>query len=324
MGLQKKTYMGQEKGIRILSPVDRFIEAEALIEAGATELYGGLFPTWFSKYPYFLAPNQRTFKEAQMDERELQKVIKLCDDFKVPFYLTINNLYFTKEQIPLIVEVAKTAEDMGVKGLIMGSLPLILHVKDGGVNLPIHLSTMAVALNHYTIAFFANLGLRRFTLPRSLLIGEIKELISHNPTFEYDAFILIGKCPNVEGFCSFLHTNPQKIWPCEQCYQISCVGEGEKALKVQSHWQGFPRSKGCGICAIPDLLAAGVRGLKIVGRGSPMTFKVENVKMIKEAIEIHNESRSKEEAITRLKSLYKGRFGKDCTPFVCYFPECGF
>ncbi len=324
MGLQKKTYMGQKK-MRILSPVDRFIEAESLIEAGATELYGGMFPGWFSKYPYFLSPNQRTFKEAQMDEVEFAKVVELCKARKVPIYLTINNMYFTDEQVPLIVRLAKEAESMGVDALIMGSLPLILNVREGGVRLPVHLSTMAVAVNHWTVSFFSEFGIKRFTLPRSLLLSEIKEIISHNPNFEYDAFILIGKCPNVEGFCSFLHTNPKRVWPCEQCYDLWTEGDAKddaaKMIEVQKGWQGFPRGHGCGICAIPELIESGISGLKIVGRGGSMSFKVENVKLVKEAIKIHNEKSTKKETVRILKQLYKKRFGHDCSPYACYFPE---
>lgn len=320
--------MGQKKSISILSPIDKLIEVEPLIEAGATELYSGIFPSWFSKYSYFLSPNQRTFKEAQMNERDFSKVAKLCQNYKVPLYLTINNLYFTEEQLPLIVEMAKVSEDMGINGIIMGSLPLILNIIDAGVNVPIHLSTMAVALNHYTISFFAELGIKRFTLPRSLLINEIKSMISHNPYFEYDAFILVGKCPNVEGYCSFLHTNPEKIWPCEQYYNLTLESNSKllecNLINIQSGWQGFPRSKGCGICAIPDLIDAGITGLKIVGRGSSMTFKLANIKMIKDAVKIHSENNNKATTTKKLKALYKERFGHDCSPYACYFPEIGF
>jgi len=322
--------MGQEKKVRILSPVDRVVETEFLIEAGATELYGGMFPDWFSKYPYFLSPNQRTFQEAQMNEADFNKVVKICEKHNTPLYLTINNLYFTQEQLPLIIKMAKEAEAMGVKGFIMGSLPLILNVLEAGIKVPIHISTMAVTLNHHSVSFFSDFGIKRFTLPRSLLINEIKEIISYNDEFLYDAFILVGKCPNVEGFCSFLHTNLQKIWPCEQYYNLTIESKNDtpaanRLMNVQKGWQGFPRGHGCGICAIPELIKAGVTGLKLVGRGSPLSFKVSNIKMLLEAIEIHKQYKDDiRSAVIKLKQLYKERFGHPCSPYSCYFPECGF
>lgn len=329
MGLQKKTSMGQEKEIRILSPVDRVIETEFLIESGATELYAGMFPDWFSKYSYFLSPNQRTFQEAQMNEKEFSKVCEICEKHNIPLYLTINNLYFTSDQLPLILKMAKEAEGMGAKGFIMGSLPLILNVLDAGIKVPIHLSTMAVALNHLSVSFFANFGIKRFTLPRSLLMREIKQITSYNDQFLYDAFIIVGKCPNVEGFCSFLHTNTKKIWPCEQFYEIKVEAENEtysidRYVNVQKGWQGFPRSQGCGICAIPDLLDSGVSGLKLVGRGSPLSFKVNNIKTVLEAINIHKNYDDRKSAVLELKRLYQARFGYECSPYSCYFPEIGF
>ncbi len=266
--------MGQKKKIEILSPADSAYEAEILIEAGATSLYCGVFPSFFEKYPYFLSPNQRTFREAQMNEKEFIKVSELCKKKNIPLYLTINQNYFLKEQIPLIINLAKIAENEGIDGIIMGSIPLMLHLKDGGIKTPIVASTMAVVLNRYAAKFCKNmLNIKKITLPGSLTIKEIKSIIGSNPDIGFDTFILIGKCPNIEGFCGFLHTNPNKIWPCEQVYDINPEKEEtetfKKARMLQMQWQKFPRSHGCGLCAIPELINAGIRGLKIVGPGSP-------------------------------------------------------
>lgn len=314
--------MGCEKKIKILSPVDNYLEARFLIEEGVDELYGGLFPSYFKDYSYFLSPNQRTFKEAQMDEEELKKVLELCKEKKIPFFLTINQLYFQKTQLPLILRMAEDALKLGVNAFIVGSLPLLLNIKKELPEIPIHLSTMGVVLNHYTALFYNNkLSIKRITLPRSLLINEIRDIIKNLPETEFDTFILVGKCPNVEGFCSLLHTNPNKIWPCEQYYNLS----GDKlAINVQREWQGFYRSQACGICAIPSLISAGISSLKIVGRGSPTRFKIENVKMIKRALLLISENKEKKDLIKALKELYKERFNHPCNPYCCYFPEEGF
>ncbi|MCX7991659.1 MAG: U32 family peptidase [Proteobacteria bacterium] len=313
--------MGQKKKIKILSPVDNFLEAKALVEEGADELYGGLFPSFFRDYPYFLSPNQRTFREAQMDEEELKRILELCKERNVPFYLTINQLYFKHKQLPLIMKLADFAISLGVSAFIMGSLPLIINVRERFPDFPIHLSTMGVALNHHSISFYENLNIRRVTLERSLLLKEIRGIISNSKAIEFDAFILIGKCPNVEGFCSLLHTNADKIWPCEQNYRLK---GSEDIIKVQSNWQGFYRSQSCGICGIPYLLSIGIGALKIVGRGSSTRFKIENIKMIKEALSLEREIAEKKVLVKEFKKLYKTRFNHPCNSYCCYFPEIGF
>lgn len=313
--------MGQEKRIKILSPVDNFYEAKVLIEEGADEIYGGVFPSFFNNYRYFLSPNQRTFKEAQMDESELRKVLDLCKEKKVPFYLTINQVYFKYEQLPLIIRLAEMAIEDGVSAFIMGSLPLIINIRKMFPTFPIHLSTMGVALNHYTVEFYRRLNIKRFTLPRSLLINEIRDIIKNSPNTFFDAFIFVGKCPNVEGFCSLLHTNPDKIWPCEQDYSL--LGSF-KAVRVQKGWQGFYRSQSCGVCAISNLIKMGITTLKIVGRGSPTSFKLKNLQVVKKAIDISLQIKNTKERILKLKELYKERFGHDCNSYCCYFPEVGF
>ncbi|MCX7771387.1 MAG: U32 family peptidase, partial [Proteobacteria bacterium] len=248
--------MGQKKKIDILSPADSAYEAETLIESGATSIYCGVFPSYFEKYPYFLSPNQRTFREAQMDEREFIKVSQICKKNNVTLFLTINQNYFLEEQIPLIIRLAREAESVGVDGLIMGSIPLMLHIRDGGIKTPIVASTMAVVLNRYSAQFYKEkFNIQKITLPRSLTIREIKNIVQNNQDIYFDTFILVGKCPNIEGFCGFLHTNPDKIWPCEQTYEITPMSnETEDFIKakiVQKNWQGFSRSHGCGLCAIP-------------------------------------------------------------------------
>lgn len=313
--------MGQKKKIKILSPVDSFFEAKTLIDEGVDELYGGVFPSFFGEYGYFLSPNQRTFKEAQMAEDEFIKVVDLCKEKKIPFYLTINQLYFRYEQLPLIIKLAEYAINLGVSAFIMGSLPLIINIRKKIPDFPIHLSTMGVALNHHTVSFYKELNIKRVTLPRSLLLREIRSIVKNSPSTEFDTFILVGKCPNVEGFCSLLHTNPDKIWPCEQKYKLK---GGREIIKVQKGWQGFYRSQSCGICAIPELIKSGINSLKIVGRGSPPRFKIENLKMVKRAISIILDIKDKKERVQVLKELYRERFNHPCNPYCCYFPEAGF
>lgn len=323
MGLQKKTYMGQTKEIEIISPADSAFEAINLIEVGANAIYCGVFPSYFRDYPYFLSPNQRTFKEAQMNEKEFERVVNICKERNVSIYLTINQNYFLKEQIPLILKLAKDAEELKIDGLIMGSIPLMLHIKEAGIKTPIIASTMAVVLNSYTANFYHEMfDIKKITLPRSLKISEIKKIIAQNPKIRFDTFILVGKCPNIEGFCGFLHTNPNKIWPCEQTYRIECPSKsGSKLLQIQKNWQGFQRSHGCGLCAIPELLNVGIKGLKIVGRGSPASFKIKNVKLVVKALKIFEQEKDLKNARKIILELYKNHFGHNCDSYVCYFPE---
>jgi putative protease len=318
--------MGQKKKVDILSPADSAYEAEILIKAGATSLYCGVFPSYFEKYSYFFSPNQRTFREAQIDEKELVRISEICKKNKVALYVTINQNYFLEEQIPLIIRLAKEVDRLDIEGIIMGSIPLMLHIKDAGIKTPIVASTMAVVLNRYSVLFYKeHFNINKITLPRSLTIAEIKNIIKANPNIYFDTFILVGKCPNIEGFCGFLHTNPDKIWPCEQVYEINLSSKKNKRLinakNVQEKWQGFPRSHGCGICAIPELMDAGIKGLKIVGRGSPVSFKKKNVELVIKALEIFEKTDDLAKSRIEILSLYKEYFKHDCSPFLCYFPE---
>ena len=146
------------------------------------------------------------------------------------------------------------------------------------------------------------------------------------PDIPCDAFLLVGKCPNTEGLCTFHHSSSDKIWPCEIPYQISPettpVSEAQQlAMNVQAGWSKSNRRHGCGLCAIPQLLQAGFDGLKLVGRGAPTKRKIVNiaatVEFVHQARNMLDFATYREQAIASHQRI----FGVSCSENVCYYPE---
>jgi putative protease len=141
-----------------------------------------------------------------------------------------------------------------------------------------------------------------------------------------DAFLLVGKCPNTEGLCSFHHSSPDKIWPCEIPYQIEPLktppsSQLQQAMARQASWADSNRRHGCGLCAIPQLLKAGFDGLKLVGRGAPTARKLINisttVEFLRLARQMDDFSSYRKAAIASHRRI----FGVSCNENVCYYPE---
>ena len=311
--------------MKILSPIDKADEAELLTEAGADELYGGYVSRrWATKFSLLGSPNHRYFPNAQVATlTELKKIIRSAHAGGARFFLAMNAPYYSQNQYALLLEDAQDALSAGADAVIAADLGLILRLRERFPKLELHLSTLGAVFNSMTPKFFKKLGVSRFVLPRELTVPEGAEVIKNNPDCSFDAFIFIGKCPNVESFCGFTHNNPELIWPCEEKYEIRALRGDSRAgsiIAAQDTWSRVNRRQACGLCAVKGLLDVGVYSLKIVGRGGPTAMKVGAVRAVKEALALAGSGASEKELAELAKKKYHGMFGRKCSPYVCYFP----
>jgi putative protease len=93
-------------------------------------------------------------------------------------------------------------------------------------------------------------------LPRFLGLKEVASLCKDSPEMDFEVFILVGKCPNIEGMCSFLHDNSDGRWPCEWAYSVTCADGSAPPDGIGTAIDGVrstDRRDGCGLCAArPD------------------------------------------------------------------------
>jgi putative protease len=303
--------------VRILAPFDRRGEAAALGRAGATELYAGVQPDcWRHRY---LSATQRTFSGAHFDtEDELAAGVEEAAQAGLPVHLALNAPLYDALAYDVLLGLAERAIDWGVSGVIAGDLGMLERLRRADLPLQITLSVLAGAWNQHSVAFFRQFGIRRVVLPRHLTLDEMEKILRAHPDLEFEAFVMVGKCPNAEALCSFQHVAADQRWPCEIPYRLrSEDGEdlppNHPAVLRQRRWQSCDRRAGCGLCAAGELLRRGVRLLKVVGRGGPTASKVANVELVARF------SRQPDSAAAR--DAYRERFGRDCDPLVCYYPE---
>lgn len=316
--------------MKILAPIDRFEEAERLIQAGADEVYGGYVPPgWAETYTITGSINKRTFQEAQFGTREeLEETIKYMHRKDALFYLTLNNDYYSEKQYPLVLMEAEWAEAAGVDALLVADIGLILEIKKRGIPIDLHVSILSSVLNSRAAEFYRSLGVSRIVLDRTLSLNEIGRIVHDVKDVRFEVFVMYGKCPNIEGMCTFFHhDDPKHVWPCCRNYAISTVSGSDEALKVleavdaQSAWSAHERGRGCGLCAMYDLDRAGVHSLKIAGRGRYTDDKVRAVEMVAEMRRLIESGVSRENYVRAASDLFIKTYGKECNPYVCYCPE---
>lgn len=315
--------------MKLISPIDRKSEAELLLKAGAGELYGGYVPeVWQQRFGMLASINQRTFAGAQIDSYEdLREIVRSCRDHNGEFALTLNSPFYSAGQQPLLLDYVGEAVSAGVTSVILADLALLRLLRREFPDLLYHASTLAHLSNSAAIHFYQQQGIGRVILPRHLGLAEMARIRSAVPDIECDAFLLVGKCPNTEGLCTFHHSSADKVWPCETPYRLEDLSAGnvsvacEQAMVKQGGWSGSDRRHGCGLCAIPQLLGAGFSGLKLVGRGAPTLRKVKNVQLAARFVRLAKETIPFAEYQTAALAAHRDHFGIGCCENVCYYPE---
>lgn len=313
--------------MRIVSPVDNLDEARLLLQAGADELYGGYIPVEWGQYNLSVSLNQRTFSSAQIaSKQELSEIIALVHDHDCRFALTMNAPFYTDEQMPLLVDYVDQMVALGIDSLILADPGLLRLLKKRHACLEFHASTLAHLTNSGAVRFMAGQGVQRVVLPRHLSLSDMASIIRQAPEVLYDAFLLVGKCPNSEGLCTFHHSSPEKVWPCEIPYEMAALSDKtssrlRQAMRKQGSWSETNRRHGCGLCAIPKLREAGVHGLKLVGRGAPAAQKVRNITLTREFIALAESTPDFFDYRRLAMAAHSKRFGAACHQNICYYPE---
>lgn len=313
--------------MKLISPIDHLREVEPLLLAGADEIYGGYVPAaWQQRFGLLASINQRTFAGAQIASfSDLQQIVSACRDRDRDFALTLNSPFYSDQQLPLLIDYVAEAVSAGVTSVILADLSFLRVLRTQFPKLLFHASTLAHLGNSAAIRFYQQQGVGRVILPRHLTVAEMGKIVQQVPDIACDAFLLVGKCPNTEGFCSFHHSSSDKVWPCEIEYCIEPVdkesNELRQAINKQQRWSQTDRRHGCGLCAIPALLEAGIAGLKLVGRGAPLVRKVKNLQLASEFLSLAKRNQTFPEYRKKALSAHRRHFGIGCSENVCYYPE---
>jgi putative protease len=317
--------------VLILSPVDRAAEVPELAAAGAQELYAGYVPPfWREAFGPVVSCNRRSYEEANVASLdELDALVHAAAVRGIPVHVALNASPVPDGMIPRMVDLAGDLARRGVRGVIVSDLPLLLALRDARLRrVELHASTLFSAFNGMTVAFLRRAGASRVILARELSTGEIAAMVPPAGETRLEAIGFRGRCPNIEGFCTHLHDDPARTWPCELRYEKEWRGPGERfppdVREAIERSEGVDRYYSCGLCAVPVLERAGVHALKIVGRGSEASRKVEAVRAVAAMRDWGRAAvPGPADCARRGKGIYREAFGRPCRPENCYFPEFG-
>lgn len=309
-----------------MGAIDDYI---ALCEAGADEVFCGFVPySWNKKYGNLMPLNRREvfYYNVQISSISDMKILrKMVDKYKVPVTITFNSLYYTEHQYNEIIIIISELVSIGFKEFIIADIGLIIKLRQKKINCKIQLSGEACEINRLSMKLFNNFNISRYIFHRKNLISDMKNCIEDNKelSLEYEAFILNEKCHYTGAYCNSLHCD-EMVHLCKVPYKIARVNEDSKDFYMDDKLSltedidcesedYIIGNSGCGLCFLRQLKNAGITHLKVVGRGKYIDYMVNDIKALKEALDLIEEVDNDSEYKNIIRNnIFKGKCSKEC------------
>lgn len=303
-----------------LGSADEYIR---FVEAGADEFFSGFVPySWTEKYGTVMPLNRREVLcyHVQLGAfSELEILSEMIRKYKKPVHLTFNSLYYIPQQYPEIVEIIENCMKLGFMSYIIADLALIVYLREKGIPCEIHMSGEMGEINRRTVEVFQRLDLKRVIFHRKNSFEDMQSVICSERTAggrraetEFEAFVLNEMCQFTGAFCNSLHCD-ELGHLCRVPYWTEPVrdeSEDEDAIASKYDDNGYLcGATGCGLCALYRLRDAGITHLKLVGRGNYTDFMEKDIRNLKTALEILEN--------TDTEAAFRTEMKKQIFPYGC-------
>lgn len=322
--------------MKIVAGLGSIDEYETFVKAGADEFFCGYVPfSWAEKYGVIHPLNRREvlFYNVQIGSMsELQILKKMVDYYGKPVKLTFNSLYYTGEQYPVIAEIITQCMAAGFENFSIADPALMLYLRQQKINCGIHLSGETAEVNRGMLEQMLPFGIRRVIFHRKNSLEDMQSCIKEADfPHEYEAFILNELCHFSGAFCNSLHCD-ELTHLCRVPYELGNLHKKEETDAAQKdvaetdriqgkEGKGLPLdedgyltgSTGCGLCALYRMKQVGITHLKLVGRGNYTDFMEKDIRQLRKALDILENSDSEAQYQKKMKaSLFPDGCSRNC------------
>ena len=294
----------QNKAVEIMSPVGSFESLMAAIQGGADSVYFGVGKL-----------NMRSRSSVNFSLDDLDEIVRISKEHNIRTYLTLNTIIYGNE-IEVMKETVLRAKAAGISAIIASDISVIDFAKRNGVE--VHISTQCNVTNIEAVRFYSNFAdvmvtARELSLQQVADITRIIELEQiKGPSgniVEIEVFAHGALCMAVSGKCylsldtkNYSANRGACLQMCRRSYLVTDKEEGFE-YEVDHEYIMSPKDL-CTIGFVDKILKAGVRVLKIEGRGRSPEYVKTVTRCYKEAIEaIADGTYSKEKVENWTKEL---------------------
>ena len=298
--------------IEIMAPVGSYEALAAAIQAGAGSVYFGIGK---------LNMRSKSTKNFTLDD--LHTISETCHEHGVKSYVTVNTVVFDEEmdEMRALLDAIKANN---ISAIIASDQSVIQYARKIGVE--VHMSTQCNITNIEAVKYYSQFADVMVTA-RELNINQVKHITEEierqhitGPNGELvriEVFCHGALCMAVSGKCYLsldnFGTSANRgacVQPCRRGYEVT-DRDKEITLAIENEYIMSPKD----LCTLPFLdkvLAAGVKVLKIEGRGRSPEYTKVTVGVYREAVDAINAGTFNEEKVEkwteRLRSVYNRDF----------------
>jgi len=295
-----------------MSPVGSYESLIAAIQGGADSVYFGVGDL-----------NMRSRSAANFSLEDLKQITTICKEHSVRTYLTVNTIIYDNE-MNAMRELVSEAKKNEITAVIASDLSVIQYAN--AIGMEVHISTQCNITNIEAVRFFAQYADVMVTA-RELSLKQVKAIIQEierqnikGPSgnlVEIEVFVHGALCMAVSGKCylsldnfNYSANRGACLQPCRRAYHVKDADE-EIALMIENQYIMSPKDL-CTIGFLDKILQAGVKVLKIEGRGRSPEYVKTVTRCYKEAVDACFAGTYCEEKVNKwteeLKNVYNRGF----------------
>ncbi len=290
--------------IELMAPAGNFESLQAALDNGADSVYFGVEQL-----------NMRARASINFTLDDLPEISKRCKAKNVRTYLTLNTIIYDHD-LSIIKTLINKAKQSGITAVIAMDQAVIMAAREAGVE--VHISTQINITNIETVKFYAMFA-DTMVLSRELSLRQVKKITEQiekeqikgpsGKLVEIEIFGHGALCMAISGKCYMsLHSQNSSAnrGACKQnCRKKYTVVDQETGFEMELDNEYIMSPKDlCTIDFLDDVVDAGIKVLKIEGRGRAPEYVAKVIKCYREAIDsIAEGTYSKDEVVSWMQTL---------------------
>jgi putative protease len=292
--------------IELMAPAGNFESLQAALDNGADSVYFGVEQL-----------NMRARASINFTLKDLPEIVKRCKAKNVRTYLTLNTIIYDHD-LSIVKTLINKAKECEITAVIAMDQAVIMAAREVGME--VHISTQINITNIETVKFYA-LFADTMVLSRELSLRQVKKITEQiekeqikgpsGKLVEIEIFGHGALCMAVSGKCYMsLHSynSSANRGACKQnCRKKYTVIEQETGfeMEIDNEYIMSPKDL-CTIDILDQVADAGIKVLKIEGRGRAPEYVAKVISCYRQAIEsLHNGTYQKEKVISWMQELEK-------------------
>ncbi|UTD15819.1 U32 family peptidase [Tenacibaculum mesophilum] len=292
--------------IELMAPAGNFESLQAALDNGCDSIYFGVEQL-----------NMRARASINFTLDDLEEISRRCSEKNVHTYLTLNTIVYDHD-LSIVKTLIKRAKEANITAVIAMDQAVIAMARAEGME--VHISTQINITNIETVKFYAMFA-DTVVLSRELSLRQVKKITEQiekeeikGPSgrlLEIEIFGHGALCMAVSGKCYMSlhsHNSSANRGACKQnCRKKYTVIDQESGFEMELDNEYIMSPKDlCTIDFLDQVADAGIKVLKIEGRGRAPEYVAKVIKCYRDAIDsLYNGTYDKEKVISWMQELEK-------------------